>query len=268
MTEMLLHWKAYCIEASLLGAFMFTACAAVVLFHHPGSPVTGAINSDFRKRLAIGVLMGLTAIALIYSPLGQLSGAHMNPGTTLTFFLLGKVEPSDAACYICFQALGGIIGVAAARLLFSHHVAHEHVRYASTLPGKHGLAVAFAAEFIISCMLMTVVLWTSNFTRTAAYTGIFAGILVASFIAIEAPLSGMSMNPARTLASAVWSREYRGLWLYFTAPPLGMLLAAGVYVALRGTDAVYCAKLHHPHEGICIFHCNIDRMPGWTATPH
>lgn len=264
---MFLHLEAYIIEASLLGIFMFAACAAVVLFCHPNSPLTRAINSDFRKRLAIGVLMGLTAIALIYSPLGQLSGAHMNPGTTLTFLLLGKVEPADAACYIGFQVLGGIVGVAAARLVFSHHVAHETVRFASTTPGPRGVTVAFIAEVTISLILMSVVLWTSNFAPTAAYTGVFAGFLVASFIAIEAPLSGMSMNPARTLASAVWSREFRGLWLYFTAPPLGMLLAAGIYVAIRGTEAVYCAKLHHPQSGVCLFHCRIDRMPGWNASP-
>ncbi|MBX3378499.1 MAG: aquaporin [Phycisphaeraceae bacterium] len=264
---MLFHWTEYCIEASLLGAFMFAACAAVVLFYHPDSSVAAAVRTDFNKRVAIGILMGLTAIGLIYSPIGQRSGAHMNPGTTVTFFVLGKVEPVDAACYVLFQIAGGIAGVALARALFNHRVAHQQVQYASTVPGRHGVAVAFGAEFAISCLLLSVVLWSSNASPTSAYTGIFAGLLVAAFIAFEAPYSGMSMNPARSLASAVWARQYRGLWIYFTAPPLGMLLAAGVYVAVRGTDAVYCAKLHHPHGGVCLFRCNIDRMPGWQPSP-
>jgi aquaporin Z len=85
---------------------------------------------------------------------------------------------------------------------------------------------------------------------------VFAGMLVASYIVFEAPVSGMSLNPARTLGSAVHAHVWTALWVYFTAPLLGMLAAAQLYVSTRGLDAVLCAKLHHENLQRCIFRCN------------
>ncbi|MBY0111890.1 MAG: aquaporin [Phycisphaerales bacterium] len=258
----MLHPTEAIIEGVLLGTFMFIACSVVVVFCHPESPVARTITKPLTRRFCIGILMGLTAIALIYSPLGQRSGAHMNPVPTLVFTLLGKVSWPDAIAYPAGQFLGGFLGVALARALVGPRVGHESVSYASTVPGAHGTVVAFLGELVIATLLMSMVLWMSNTAFAVPFTGIVAGCMVASFITLEAPLSGMSMNPARTLSSALWSRRFRGLWIYFTAPPLGMLLAAIGYVGIRGIDAVYCAKLQHPQDGPCLFHCNIDRMPG------
>ena len=122
-----------------------------------------------------------------------------------------------------------------------------------TVPGEKGLAVAFLAEFCISFLLMLTILFVSNAKKLARYTGLFAGLLVATYIIVEAPLSGMSMNPARTFASALFGETQAGLWIYFTAPSLGMLVAAEVYVRLRGSAAVHCAKLHHQNNCRCIF---------------
>jgi aquaporin Z len=113
--------------------------------------------------------------------------------------------------------------------------------------------VAFVAEAVISFVLMTVVLMATNHRKLARYTGLFAGILVATFITFEAPLSGMSMNPARTVGSAFWAGDWTALWIYFTAPPLGMLLAAELYLRRRGPRGIFCAKLHHQNEKRCIF---------------
>jgi aquaporin Z len=121
------------------------------------------------------------------------------------------------------------------------------------MPGAEGSAVAFGAELGISFLLMLVVLAVSNTPGIARYTGVAAGSLVAVYIALEAPLSGMSMNPARTAASAVWAHSYHGLWLYFVAPPAGMLLAAEVFRLARGRRAVFCAKLDHDDRYRCIF---------------
>jgi aquaporin Z len=89
----------------------------------------------------------------------------------------------------------------------------------------------------------------------ARYTGLFAAFLVATYIIVEAPISGMSMNPARTFGSAFSARVWTALWIYFTAPPLGMVLAAEVYLRLRGARSVLCAKLHHQNSQRCIFRC-------------
>ena len=115
------------------------------------------------------------------------------------------------------------------------------------------LRVAFVAEAAISCLLVLVILSVSNHPRWAAYTGICAGLLVAIYITVEAPLSGMSMNPARTFGSAFFAGNWTALWIYFTAPLLGMLAAAQLYLARRGPQGVACAKLHHQNSKRCIF---------------
>jgi len=249
------HWPEYLIEAACLGLFMVLACSFTVLLQHPGSVVRQMLPSVFLRRLATGIAMGLTAVAIIYSPWGKQSGGHLNPSITLTYFRLGKIEPWDAGFYVLAQFIGGALGVAIAALIWGEAVAHQNVRYAATLPGR-GNAIAFVAELVISFLMMTMVLNISNSARFARFTGVIAGALVATFITIESPLSGMSMSPARSFASALPGRLWNSLWIYFTAPPLGMMLAAQAYLWLRGKHAVFCAKLHHDNDKRCIFRCN------------
>jgi aquaporin Z len=250
------HWPEYLMEAAGLGLFMISACVFVVLLEHPSSLVHQTLSDATLRRILIGIAMGLTAIAIIYSPLGKRSGAHLNPAVSLTFWRLGKIEGWDALFYIVAQFIGGAAGVLLATLLLSRMlVADATVNYAVTVPGAGGPWVAFAAEAAISFGLMLIVLIASNRQRLNRYTGIFAGILVATYISLEAPLSGMSMNPARTVASALHAGVWTGAWLYFIAPPLGMLLAAEVYLLWRGYGSVLCCKLHHENDSRCIFRC-------------
>jgi aquaporin Z len=250
------HWPEYLMEAVELGLFMFSACAFTVLLYHPSSPLAQTIHDGVLRRLLMGTAMGSTAIAIIFSPLGQRSGAHFNPSVTWTFFRLGKIEAVDAAFYTLFQFAGGITGVIVASLTFRTLVAHQSVNYAVTLPGPNGPIVAFFAEIVISFVLMSVVLTVSNTKRLARWTGMFAGALVATYITVESPISGMSMNPARTLSSAVGAQNWMFLWVYFVAPPVGMLLAGEIYQRLHKERAVVCAKLHHYNHQRCIFRCN------------
>jgi len=254
------HWPEYLMEAAHLGLFMLSACVFVALLYHPASPVGPAsslgsgLGDDMLRRLLMGIAMASTAVAIIYSPWGRRSGAHFNPAVTLTFWRLGKVAGWDAAFYIAAQFLGGVAGVVVARAWLGAPVAHPAVHYAVTVPGASGLLVALGAETAISFVLMLVVLTVSN-SRAAALTGLCSGLLVATYITLEAPLSGMSMNPARTLASAVPARTWTALWVYFTGPLIGMLMAADVYLLLaRGREAV-CAKLYHHPGTRCIFRC-------------
>ncbi len=248
------HWPEYLMEAAGLGIFMVSACVFTILLEHPGSPARMAINDPFVRRFLIGVAMGLTAIAIIYSPWGKQSGAHINPSVTLTFLRLGKVKSWDACFYIIAQFAGALLGVILVLALVRHLMTHPSVNFVDTLPGPGGAIVAFVAELAISFLLMTVILIVSNTKRIARYTGIFAGILVATYITIEAPLSGMSMNPARTFGSAIPANHLMYLWVYFTAPVLGMLLAAEAYIRIMGLSSISCAKLHHQNNKRCI-HC-------------
>src|SRR5688572_23866556 len=215
------HWPEYLIDGALLGLFMISACGFAVLLEHPGSPVHQAISNTGLRHLLGGIAMGLTNIALIYSPWGQRSGAHMNPAVTLTFLRRGKVKSWDAVFYIAAQFMGGLAGVLLAKLAIGSAVAHTAINHAATTPGAAGVWVAFVAEAVISCGLMLMVLKVSNTPRLARFTGCFAGLLVAIYITFEAPLSGMSMNPARTFASALPSGIWTALWVYFTAPQIG-----------------------------------------------
>ena len=120
-----------------------------------------------------------------------------------------------------------------------------------TVPGESGVAVALLAEVAITFVLMLTVLFVSNAPRLARYTGLFVGGLVFLYITFEAPLSGMSMNPARTFGSALAAGDTRALWIYFTAPPVGMVAAASLY--RRIGKGLGCAKLYHPNDIHCIF---------------
>lgn len=122
-----------------------------------------------------------------------------------------------------------------------------------TVPGESGFLAAFLGEVAITCVQMFLILFVSNTARLARYTGLFAGLMLAVYVTVEQPLSGMSMNPARTFASALFGENWTGWWVYFTAPPLGMLTAAQVYLWLHGRSAVHCAKLHHQNDKRCIF---------------
>jgi aquaporin Z len=249
------HWAEYAIEGALLGAFMVAACGFATLLEHPASPVRRALADPRLRRALMGLAMGGTAVALIRSPWGRRSGAHMNPALTLAYLRLGKVAGRDALGYAAGQFAGGAAGALVAAALLGMLAGHPAVRYAATVPGPAGVATAFAAEAAISFLLMGVVLAATSSRRLAPRTPLLCGALVAAYIAVEAPISGMSMNPARSLASALVAGEWRALWVYFTAPPLGMLAAAEAWARRYGVGRVLCAKLDHGGTAPCIFRC-------------
>lgn len=248
------HWPEYLMEAGELAIYMFSTCLFATLLQHPASPVRHAIQADLSRHALMGLAIGATVIAMILSPWGQQSGGHFNPALTLAFYRLGKLQPWDAMFYATAQFFGAIAGVAVAQYLLRGAPADDAVRYAVTTPGMYGKAVAFVAETAISFVLMITILAVSNREVLARYTPYFVGALYAIFITFETPLSGMSMNPARTFASALHAGYWDALWIYFTAPTLGMLVAAEVFLRARGGVGPYCAKLNHANNKRCIFH--------------
>jgi len=249
------HWPEYLMEAAGLGLFMISAGLFGTLLFHPGSPVVALLPDPLARRALMGLIMGLTAITIIYSPWGQQSGAHLNPAVTLTFWRLGKIASWDALFYVAAQFAGGALGVLVVLALLGAIFADPPVSYVATVPGAGGSALALLAEAVISFGLMTMILFATNTPRLMRLTGVFAGGLVALYITFEAPLSGMSMNPARTLASALPGSLWHGLWIYFVGPTAGMLLAVEVYRLIRRTPEVICAKLNHHTQRRCIFRC-------------
>ena len=247
------HWPEYLMEAAGLGLFMLSACVFGTLLGHPDSPLANVVAAPLLMRALMGMAMGLTALALVMSPWGKRSGAHFNPAVTLTFLRLGRISAWDTAFYVIAQFVGGVAGVALARTMLGGALAHPAVRYVVTV-GSYGIPIAFAAEVVISFGLMGAILVLSNVPAWNRFTAFAAAALVASYITLEAPLSGMSMNPARTLASALPAHSWTALWIYFLAPPIGMLAAAECYLR-GGVRHALCAKLHHENSMRCIFRC-------------
>jgi aquaporin Z len=235
------HWQDFLIEAWALGVFMLSASVVTTALEHPGARLFALIGNAELRLALIGTAMGSTAVLLIYSPWGKQSGAHMNPAVTLAFLSLGRISPINAVFYILSQFLGGLLGVLAALALLGEPFAQPPVLYIVTQPGRWGVGAAFLAEFAISYVLMLTILMISNQRHWSRYTGIVAGLLIACYVSFESPLSGMSMNPARTLASALPGQVWSGLWIYFTAPVAGMWLAARTFHTLMPTARL----LHH-----------------------
>jgi aquaporin Z len=255
------HWPEYALEAIGLALFMLSAAAFAIVIEHPDSPLRASVTDALPRRLLMGIAMGLTAMSLIYSPLGARSGAHLNPATTMTFLRLGRMHAVDAAAYVVAQFIGGIAGISIAAALLARWIGAPSIRYVATVPGEvWGTAAAFAAEVVITFVLMTVILHVSNHARWSRYTGVCAGLLVATYITLEAPISGMSMNPARSLGPALLSGAIGPLWIYFAAPAIGMLSAAELFARTHGLGAVFCAKLHHHTTARCIFHCRFPEL--------
>ena len=251
------HWPEYLMEAWGLGTFMVSAGLFTTLLEYPGSPVHRAIADADLRRALIGLAMGLTAIGIIYSPWGKQSGAHLNPAVTLTFLRLGKIRGLDAAFYILAQFAGGALGVMLVWAVLGDGFGDPPVDFVNTRPGPAGSGVAYLTEVGMSFGIMLMVLTALAHERTMRLVGVFAGMMVATYIAVLAPLSGMSINPARTFASALPSHLWEHLWIYFTAPPAGMLLAVEAFRLAKLGHRRFCAKLDHDQHYRCI-HCGYE----------
>ncbi len=245
------HWPEYAMEAGLLFAFLAAACLFGALYEFPTSPLHRAIPSQLLRRILMGLSLGLTTVAIVYSPWGKQSGAHINPSVTLTFLRLGNIKGWDALFYVLAQVSGAGAAIAAIALAFGKMTADPAVRYLVTVPGAGGLWTALATEFVVGLALMSIVLYFSNHHRLDNFTGVFAALLVAAYIFAESPftLASAAGHPGASFPSGLWA----GLAVYFSAPPLGMLTAAEMYLWWKGKTAVKCCKLHHNNEKRCIF---------------
>jgi aquaporin Z len=255
-----LHWPEYLFEGIELGLFMLAACSFGTVLFYSGSSVVAVVPSSGVRLVFMGLAMGATAIAIILSPMWRRSGAHFNPIVSFTFFCLGRMHRLDALCYVLAQFMGGALGVLASRLLLGVRLASPSVRYVVTTPGHYGVAAAFLAEFFMGLLTMTVVLQSGNRPGLSRFTWLLVGLLVMLYVIAFSPVSGFSLNPARTISSAIFAGVWTAMWLYLSAPLLGMLLAAALYVLTSGSEAVLCAKIYHDLHSPCPFRCRFQRL--------
>jgi aquaporin Z len=248
------HWPEYLMEGGEIASYMFLVCTFATCLLHPASPIHHAIHTAILRRAFMGLLVGLAVVAIIMTPWGKQSGGHFNPAMTLTFYRLGKLTFWDTLFYVIAQFGGAITGVGLAGYLLRDAPKDPSVHYAVTAPGIFGNVGAFLGEASISFLLMTAILVTSNREALSRYTPYLVGALYATFVIFESPLSGMSMNPARTFGSAFRAGYWRAFWIYLVAPTVGMLAGAEMFLWARTGVGPYCAKLDHDNDKRCIFH--------------
>lgn len=254
------HWPEYLMEAWGIATILVSAGLFAALLEYPGSPLRTLVPEPPARKALLGLMVGLTNIGLVYSPWGQQSGAHFNPAVTLSFLRLGKVARTDATWYMLAQFAGGTLAVLLVAAALGGVFTAPPVHYIVTVPGHAGQSGAFATEFAIAFAVMIAVLRLMNSVRWSRFTGLAAGGLIALAIPLAAPISRMSINPARTFASAFPSGVWTAAWLYFVAPVLGMLSAVEAYRRLGGATGRMCAKLDHPPHKRCI-HCGYQPPP-------
>ena len=243
------HWRDYLFEGVGLGVFMLGAGLSTTLFEHPGSPARQMVESDLARRVLTGLVMTLVTAAILTPPWARRSGAHINPAVTWTFWRLGRISGRNAVFYTAAQFLGAMLAPVLLVIALGSAFAHPDVKYAVSMPGPQGPWAAFAGEFAITFVLMSAMLVCLSFKRLERWTGLVAAILVGLYIAFESPLSGMSMNPARTFGSALTAGRWDGIWIYFSAPPLAALLAGEVFV--RFGRRLVRGDQEGPHYPVC-----------------
>jgi aquaporin Z len=224
------NWQHYLQEALGLAIFMLSACFFGAMIFSPQGNWHEALQNDMQRNLLMGMMMGLTALFIFYSPFTAPSGSQINPAVTITFLRLDKMCRYDAMFFIIFQIIGGTVAVYAMQLLMGDILTAAPVHSVATVPGKYGTAAAFITEFIIAFITMMMVLFTSSYERIKKYTRIFAGCLVCVWVIAAGPVSGFGMNPARSFASAFPSVVWTAFWIYLFVLFAGMLSAAEVFL--------------------------------------
>lgn len=256
------HLPEYLCELFGTAIMMVIGIGAVAVIWHPGSSFEAWIPWPSLRRLLTGTIFAGGATLVVYSRLGQRSGAHINPAVTLAFWTLGKISARDALAYVAAQILGAMAGVLVVALALGEKATGVQLGMTVPASGLHWSA-AFAAEALITFMLVFLILQCVSRPRVAPFTGYLAGSLVAILVCIEAPYTGTSLNPARSLAPAVLMGFSSDMamwfplapahqWLYLLAPPAGALVAVGLSRRMQRKQPA-CAKLYHTENYPCIF---------------
>jgi aquaporin Z len=231
------NWREYLMEAVGLAGFVLGAGLLTVLLEHPDLLVMqssfGAEENAMWRRVPLGILMG-AYIAFITRLWSERSGAHINPPVSWSFFRLGKISFTDAVFFTIAHFAGAIAAAQLLKFALGSYFAHPLIDFGITKPKpQHTSTEAFVAEFIISFVLMFVVLVAANSTKLEKKAPLIVGALIAFYLIVEAPYSGMSLNPARSTAAAVAANKYEHLWIYFVAPGIAMLLAAEMFLLAK-----------------------------------
>ncbi len=232
--------------AELVGTALLVAvgCSFVVLDSRAGGPVAAALPSAAARRALTGFLFGCTGAAIAISPLGKLSGAHINPAVTFAFWLLRRIETRVAAGYVVAQLAGALLGALALRAWGA-----AGVRSAATLPGAAGVWFATLGEAATTFCLVAGLFLFLRHPRLRGVTPALFPFLYAIMVWLEAPVSGTSTNPARSLGPGVVAGALHGWWVYWLGPFLGTICGVAIQrVPWARALEIRVAKVFHFHH--------------------
>jgi aquaporin Z len=222
-------------------ALVLVGLSLVIFMFGTGTPMATVIPNEALRRLITGFLFGSTGALIAISHVGKISGAHINPAVSLGFCLMGKLDRSLTVGYILAQLLGAILGTLP--LLLWGAMGHS-VAYGATAPGTgYSTLSALAGEIITTFAMVTLLCVFLGFREIRRFTPALFPPLYAVMVWLEAPISGTSTNPARSLGPALISGTWQAWWIYWLGPAIGMLLAITTCSALA--NRIEIAKLYH-----------------------
>jgi aquaporin Z len=246
-------WAVFGAELVGTAILLCVGLSIVILFFGDGSPVTHLLPSSGLRRLMAGFLFGSTGAAVALSRIGKVSGAHINPVVTAAFWLEGKLRDVHAMGYILAQLLGGILG---SLPLFMWGKLGTSVRFGATLPGQgYGSGLALLGEIATTFLLILGLFLFIGHSRLRPFTPLLFPFLYALMVYLEAPISGTSTNPARSLGPVLISMDWKAWWVYWLGPAVGMLLGVAVHrkTWLRRLGYEVAKLYHFEHDPYSVF---------------
>jgi aquaporin Z len=258
------HWRIWFAEGAGTALLVLGALSAICLDFGSGSPVADVFPSESLRRLMTGLLVGSTVGLVAISPLGRLSGAHLNPAVTLSFRVLGRISGHDAAGYLLAQLLGAVAGAVALRLLWGSIALS--VEGGVTEPTV-AVTVAAGLEAAMTALLMATIFFFVSRMRLARWTPVAVLPLIAILIWLFAPLTATSLNPARSAGPALVFTNLADLWLYVVAPTAGALTVAILWKRRHPSTHPKTAKLFHDPRYPCSMACELPAMSHDSSLP-
>ena len=236
-----IRWRPFLSELIGTALLVLVGLSLVIIMFGTGSPMARLIPSEGLRRLITGFLFGTTGAAIALSPVGQWSGAHINPAVTVAFRLMGKLDLWTTLGYIVAQLAGAALG---SLPLLLWGAMGKSVEFGATVPGPgFSLWTVLIGEAITTFAMVALLAVFLGFRRVRRFTPAIFPPLYAFMVWAESPISGTSTNPARSLGPSVISGQWEGWWIYWIGPFVGMLLAVIACSALA--KRIEVAKLYH-----------------------
>ena len=239
-------WALFVSELIGTALLVLVGLSLVILMFGTGTPMARLIPSEGLRRLITGFLFGTTGACIALSPVGRVSGAHINPAVTLAFRLMGKLDLPTSLGYVGAQLIGAVLG---SLPLLLWGAMGESVAFGATLPGPgFSVSAVFLGEVITTFAMVSLLAVFLGFRAIRPFTPAIFPPLYAFMVWAESPLSGTSTNPARSFGPSVVSGQWQGWWIYWAGPVAGMLLAV-----------LACSALAKRIEGARLYHFDSDR---------